>query len=158
MAVPYEILSIYGIQFKQLISGPAPVGRVLNYVKLIGNNKLKHKNGNRDLSLTNDIGSAWCTEFMVGLGLANYVEVPETNIYPLYLTLEGSDLFNMIKNSPIFDESSNPNKAKEQLINYSRLAYNLLKEIFLKSPIYKNLYAYIKNTNISVFQKQIFYD
>lgn len=158
MAIPYEILSIYGIQFKQLISGPAPVGRVLNYVKLIGNNKLKHKNGNRDLSLTNDIGSAWCTEFMVGLGLANYVEVPETNVYPLYLTLDGSNLFNMIKNSPIFDESSNSNKAKEQLINYSRLAYNLLKEIFLKSPIYKNLYAYIKNTNINEFPKQKFYD
>lgn len=158
MAIPYEILSIYGIQFKQLISGPAPVGRVLNYVKLIGNNNLKHKNGNRDLNLTNNIGSAWCTEFMVGLGLASYVEIPGTNVYPLYLTFDGQSLFETLKTSPVFDESSNPKKAKEELLNYSQVAYNKLKEIFLKSPIYKNLYAYITNINKNSFAKQEFYD
>ena len=158
MAIPYEILSVYGIQFKQLISGPAPVGRVLNYLKLIGNNKLKHKNGNRDLNLTNDIGSAWCTEFMVGLGLTTYVELPGTNVYPLYLTLDGSKLFDKIKNSKSFDESRNPRRAKDELLNYSRIAYNQLKEIFIKSPIYKNLFAYIINTQKNVFDKQGFYD
>lgn len=36
MKVDYIKLSDYKVSFKQLISGPAPVGRILNYVILTG--------------------------------------------------------------------------------------------------------------------------
>ena len=41
----YVSLSAYGVELKNLISGPAPVGRILNYLNLAGNGLLKHKNG-----------------------------------------------------------------------------------------------------------------
>ena len=58
----YINLSDYNIGFKQLISGPAPVGRILNYVKLAGEGKLYHKVGHRSTSLSGgEIASAWCS-------------------------------------------------------------------------------------------------
>ena len=139
------------MKFKNLISGPAPVGRILNYIKLAGLNNLKHKNGNRDLKLNNNIGSAWCTEFMVGLGLVYFEEVNLNNdIFFVKLTDSGNLLFNLIKDfNGEFDESSaNLVKCKAQLWHHNVEAYNLFKNHFMKSPVFLNLYAYIKNHNI----------
>lgn len=158
MITRYELLSNYNIEFKQLISGPAPVGRVLNYVKLIGEGKLFHKNGNRDLNLTNNIGSAWCTEFMCGLGLCHYVVVPNSDKYPLYLTHEGNELYELLKNSPSFDEGSQIEKCRAQLKGYSSNAYEKLKEIFVNSIVCRNLYSFLVNMNQVEFDKNEFYD
>ena len=54
----YILLSTYRIELKNLISGPAPVGRILNYLNLTGNGCLKHKNGYRLTNLINNVASA----------------------------------------------------------------------------------------------------
>ena len=159
MATEYINLDDYGLEFKHIISGPAPVGRILNYLILIGKGILKHKNGNRDLRLTHNIGSAWCTEFMVGLGLAYYNDIGLRDSMPMALTTDGEKLFSFIKNYPgQFDESSDSSTCKSQLIAYSKDAYECFEEIFKKSVICKNLCAYIIKSGIQVFSKNTFYD
>jgi hypothetical protein len=148
-------LTTFGLEFKHLISGPAPVGRILNYVIASGKGELFHKNGERTLKLFDykigGIGSAWCTEFMVGLGLCFY----DNNVHgetKLNLTDDGKLLFNEIKNfHGTFNEDSNPDECKNELINYSSNAYNLFLDIFRKSVICKNLVEYIKRRSSKIF-------
>lgn len=142
----YIKLEDYDIEFKNLISGPAQVGRILNYLILVGNGKLHHKNGNRKISLFNNVASSWCSEFMIGLGLIYYLKEEKKREKLLYLTEKGKKLFDLIKNySQVFDESDNSLQCRTQLIKHSRKAYKLFKRIFIDSPIYINLYKYIKD-------------
>jgi len=158
MKEDYENISKFGIQFKHLISAPAPVGRILNYVKLIGRGVLKHKNGNRDLYLKDNIGYAWTTEFMVGLGLAFYIEDEHTNIYPVYLTPKGKELFELIKGSSNFDENQNPSKCREQLMRFSKQGFLKFESIFKASVVCKNLCKYMANNSKNTFKKSSFMD
>ncbi len=152
-------LDKYNLEFKHIISGPAPVGRILNYVKLIGRGILKHKNGNRDLHLTHNIGSAWCTEFMVGLGLAYYNDIGLRESMPMALTEDGQKLFSFIENYPgDFDESANPGVCKTQLKGYSQEAYDFFCQSFKRSAVCKNLCSYLINAGIQSFPKATFYD
>lgn len=154
----YIKLSDYKIEFKQLISGPAPVGRILNYLKLIGGSALKHKNGNRNLQLQDNIGSAWATEFMCGLGLCYYIDDNKSLVFSLYLTKSGKALFDLIRNHDDFDESSDPEPCKIELMQYSEKAYNLFFEIFKSSPVCINLCAYLINHQNNEYPRQTFYD
>ncbi len=156
MKVNYEDISKYGLEFKHIISGPAPVGRILNYIKLTGNGSLKHKNGSRDLLLNDNIGSAWTTEFMVGLGLVYYDQTSGSDVYPLYLTPKGKEIFDLIKESPVFDEKSNINDCKKQLLEFSPVAYKKLEKVFKASVICKNLCKYIINEGKNTFKKRDF--
>jgi len=148
-------LTTFGLEFKHLISGPAPVGRILNYVIASGKGILFHKNGERTLKKFDHkiggIGSAWCTEFMVGLGLCYY----NNNVRgktKFNLTEDGELLFSEIKNfQGTFDENQNPSKCQKELKKYSLEAYKLFLEIFRKSVICKNLVEYIKMNNDNVF-------
>ena len=159
MKINYVNLNEYKITFKQLISGPAPVGRILNYLILTGKGVLRHKNGNRDLSLNDSIASAWCSEFMVGLGLIYYVEEDDETVYPLYLTENGKKLYELIKDyNGLFDEGVDPTKCKAQLLNHKKNAYDLLFRIFKTSPICINLCRYIQNSGIDNFAKDTFKD
>ena len=158
MKVAYENISAYGVQFKQLISGPAPVGRVLNYIKLAGEGCLKHRNGNRDLYLKNNIASAWCSEFMVGLGLVYYIEELHVKISDLKLTAIGKEIYELIKNSSKFDESSDPSICLKQLKDYSVLAYDKFFESFKNSVVCKNLCKYIVNNGTNKYNKYEFKD
>lgn len=159
MKAEYVNLEEYGLEFKHIISGPAPVGRILNYVKYAGQGILKHKNGNRDLHMTNNIGSAWCTELMVGLGLIYYYDIGSPTYFQVSLTKEGKQLYSLIQNSKFdFDEGSNYTKCKEQLLKFSKEAYNYFKKLFVRSAICKNLLAYIVNTGNNTFSKSTFFD
>lgn len=159
MEIKYLNLKENNIAFKQLISGPAPVGRILNYLLLTGKGILKHKNGNRDLKLQDNIASAWCSEFMVGLGLVFYVDEKGITNYPLQLTEKGKKLYDLLKNCTInFDESVNPAKCKNQLIAYSKDAYELFFYIFKSSVVCKNLCIYINNHGTKKFEKATFRD
>lgn len=159
MATNYINLEDYGLEFKHIISGPAPVGRILNYLILIGRGILKHKNGNRDLHLTHNIGSAWCTEFMVGLGLAYYNDIGLKDSMPMALTADGEKLFSFIKDYPHkFDESSNCETCKGELKSFSKDAYECFEDIFKRSVVCKNLCAYLINSGVQVFPKATFYD
>lgn len=159
MKKEYVDLNEYNVRFKHLISGPAPVGRILNYLVLAGKGKLKHKNGNRDLSLINDIASAWCSEFMVGLQLVYYVEKKGKTVYPLYLTDKGKELYELIKDYPgSFDVDADPTTCRQELLSFSKDAYDLFFRIFKTSPICKNLVAYIINKGTNEFDKATFMD
>lgn len=157
MAYEYVDIKKEKLEFKHIISGPATVGRVLNYTKLIGKGILKHKNGNRDLYLTNNIGSAWCTEFMVGLGIAIYNDVPDKTVYPLFLTENGKKLYELIKDSKEFDENADPTLATIELKKIKG-AYDLLEFIFKSSVPCRNLFAYVANSGNVTFPKKEFRD
>lgn len=157
--IEYQNISSKHLNFKNIVSGPAPVGRILNYVKLAGRGNLKHKNGNRDLKLLNSVASAWCTEFMVGLGIISYDDSNSSiDVYPVNLTKSGVKLFNLIDSfNGDFDENSN-DKCRGQLWHHSIEAYNVFKNIFLNSVVYLNLYAYVVNNSIKSIQDDVFYN
>lgn len=155
----YEKLSDYGVEFKNVLSGPAPVGRVLNYVIRAGNHLLNHKNGYRSLDLKNNIGSAWCTEFMVGLGLITYKVDKKLPYYPVLLTKKGEILYGLIKSfKGCFDENNDSTECKKQLKTFSEEAYKYLEIVFKNSIILKNLVTYMINNETNVFLKDIFMD
>lgn len=159
MKINYIDLKEYNVAFKQLISGPAPAGRILNYLILTGKGVLRHKNGNRDLFLNDSIASAWCSELMVGLGLVYYNEENGNNVYTLHLTKNGKKLFELIKECDFsFDESPDPSTCKDQLFNYSKTAYEVFFNIFKSSPVCINLCRYIQNTGTNSFSKDTFKD
>lgn len=159
MKIDYISLQDYNVEFKQLISGPAPVGRILNYLILTGNGSLRHRNGNRDLYLYDGIASAWCSEFMVGLGLIYYKDEIRDGIYQLCLTDNGKQLYELIKDYPHkFDESADPTACHDQLLSYSEIAYNQFFRIFKLSPVCENLRRYIINAGTNAFQKATFKD
>lgn len=153
-------LNDFGLEFKHIVSGPAPVGRILNYVVAVGDGILEHKNGERTLQLfnykTKGVGSAWCTEFMVGLGLVIY-DTKAKGRTPLFLTESGRQLYELIKHhNGTFNEDKSSNKCKNQLMSFSIEGYNLFKDIFLKSVVCKNLVAYIQSKKKATFSSSDF--
>ena len=113
---------------------------------------LRHKHGSRDLYLNDNIGSAWTTEFMVGLGLVYYEEVQGESVLPLKLTPKGKELYELIKNAPDFDEKPNITKCKQQLLDYSEVAYHKFESIFKASVVRKNLYKYLVNKSCVTYK------
>ena len=90
----------FGLEFKNLLSGPAPIGRMLNYIYIAGTSELFHINGYRSLDFNGNVGSAWATELMIGLGFV--VLGPEVNNKTyLLLTDKGRTIFNLIKDNYI---------------------------------------------------------
>lgn len=149
------------IEFKNLYSGPAPVGRILNYIYIIGTKGLKHKNGNRTVYSDDGIGYAWTTEFMIGLGLIK-LGSPIGNAIKLDLTEKGFQLFNLIKESPVeFDDGSqekNIKNVRTQMNNCHPNLYQTFKEVFFKSYPYLILRDYLSENGYHYTQLRDFYD
>lgn len=133
----------YNLEFKHLFSAPAQVGRILNYVIRIGKEDFYHKNGNRTLK-DDIIGSAWTTEFLVGLDLARYdLSGSDSGLKKMYLTTKGQMLFDEIKDfEGSFNEKTH-STAKRQLESYNEYAYAIFKDIFVSSVVFKNLQIYV---------------
>lgn len=141
------------LELKHIITGPAPVGRILNYVILAGKGILKHKHGSRDLKLKDSIGSAWCTEFLVGLGLAYYDNNSRNEVLKMYLTKNGQRLFNEIKDfKGLFDEKETL-IVKNQLDSFNNKAISIFETIFRESVVFKNLEIYVKNNGATQMAK-----
>ena len=156
MKLEYVNLKEYKMSLKHIISGPAPVGRILNYLRLVGKGILKHKNGYRALDLQNNIGSAWCTEFMVGLGLVAYDNDTDTEVYNLSLTENGQKLYSLLENVDLqFNENDNK-KCKKQIYSTDVEIYNKFELIFRGSVVYKNLIAYIVNNDKTIYNNADF--
>ena len=124
------------LEFKNLLSGPAPIGRILNYINYAGKSELFHKNGYRYLDFTNNIGSAWTTEFMIGIGVVQLGnEINDKTI--LKLTPEGQKIYSLISNINFqFNEGTNPSdleNVKEQIQKANSNLLSELKEIFISS-------------------------
>lgn len=156
MKVEYVNLNEYKMSLKHIISGPAPVGRILNYLRLVGKGILKHKNGYRALDLQNNIGSAWCTEYMVGLGLVAYDNDTDKEVYNLSLTENGRKLYSLLENADLqFNENDNK-KCKKQIYSTDVEIYNEFELIFRGSVVYKNLIAYIVNNDKTIYNNADF--
>ncbi len=152
----YVDLSDFDIGFKHLVSGPAPVGRILNYLILTGRGILRHISCRRDLRLTDNVASAWCSEFMVGLGLVFYVENDTDTSYPLQLTEEGRHLYGFLQAvEPNFDEKHDLD-VKRRLKSISEEAYTLFFNIFKMSPVCRNLCIFIEDVGSETFVKSDF--
>lgn len=150
-----------GIEFKNLFSGPAPVGRILNYVYKIGNDGLKHKNGYRSLDASEGIGYAWTTEFMIGLGLARLGDAVGT-AFILELTDKGRQLYELMEGNPtVFDEGSratNIRLVKSQMRHCHPALYETFKQIFVESFPFLILREYLFETTNIFTNKRAFYD
>ena len=115
----YVKINTEKIEFKNLLSEPAQVGRILNYIIYAGEGLLKHKPGNRNDSFENYIGSAWCIEFMIGLGLVELdSKIGNSNVYYIKLTQAGIRIYNILLENaiaPNFAHDSNPMNTLEYL-------------------------------------------
>ena len=153
------------IEFKNLLSGPAQVGRILNYIIYAGEGMLRHKPGSRNDSMENNIGSAWCIEFMIGLGLIELdSKIGDTNVYNTRLTSSGVKIYNiLVENAigPEFNHDSNPEKTLEYLESKNALnIVNVFEEVFRNTIVFKDLCIFLGveqiNTDEIIMKKDDF--
>ena len=153
------------IEFKNLLSGPAQVGRILNYIIYAGEGMLRHKPGSRNDSMENNIGSAWCVEFMIGLGLIELdSRIGDTNVYNTRLTSSGTKIYNiLVENAigPDFNHDSNPERTLEYLESTNALnIVNVFEEVFRNTIIFKDLCIFLNveqiNTDEIIMKKDDF--
>lgn len=149
------------LEFKNLLSGPAPIGRILNYVYLIGTTGLYHKNGYRYTSLENSIGYAWTTEFMIGLGLLS-LGTAVNDRFQLVLTKNGMILFNLMKDTyQQFSEGvrSNEITAVRNEINVCNpRLYDEFKRVFVESFPFKILKEFLNENGYIYNDRKTFMD
>ncbi len=142
-----------GIEFKNLLSGPAQVGRILNYIFYAGEHSLKHQPGARNDNWENNIGNAWCVEFMIGLGLIELGEkIKDSNIYNINLTTNGKSIYNILIDNainPNLNQGSNPKEVFNQLkLSNALNIINVFEKAFRESIIFKDLHIFLDIDNI----------
>lgn len=148
----------YGVDFKHVVSAPAPAGRILNYIKLAGKGELYHKNGYRSINLKNNVGSAWTTEFMIGLGLI-YVETKEKrgDRRKVFLTDKGDKLNILIpKTQKKFNEGHTVNQLEElkkQMEAAHKDLFNTFYEIFTDSLPFILIKQYLNLTDFETVDR-----
>lgn len=149
------------IEFKNLLSGPAPIGRILNYLYFAGTSGLYHKNGYRSLDFSNNVGSAWATEFMIGLELV-YCAPLLNNKNKLLLTKRGQQVFDIIKgNYSKFIEGTSSNEInliRSQINNCSPKLLDVLHSLFVSSLPFIILKGYLNKQGFYYNQKDVFMD
>lgn len=152
----YYDLKKENIEFKHLLSAPAPIGRILNYIYLTGNGQLYHANSNRKTTLQNSIGDAWATEFMMGLGLIALGE-KDGKKYKLHLTPSGIILYNLLKTNYVyFNEkttAANMQELRQQMDNCNKMLYIEFKKIFTSSYPFLILQDYLETNGYSYARK-----
>ena len=112
----YVSIEKEGIEFKNLLSGPAQIGRILNYIIYAGDGILKHRPGNRNDTFENNIGSAWCIEFMIGLGLIRLDSIVDgsSNVYYTKLTPQGMKIYNILVENAIMPVQQQNQRKRER--------------------------------------------
>ena len=150
----YVFIDKEGIEFKNLLSGPAQIGRILNYIIYAGDGILKHRPGNRNDTFANNIGSAWCIEFMIGLGLVRLDSIVDgsSNVYYTRLTPQGMKIYNiLVENAimPVFEHKSNSKYTLKFLKEHNALnIVNVFEEVFRQTIIFKDLCIFLDLDNI----------
>jgi len=149
---------IKNIDDKYLVSGPAPIGRILNYLKRIEQGQYKtSKRGN--LSDADNLDN-WTICFMVGLGI---VSVPSpSGLLTLSLTKSGKTIYQLIKGLPDFQDI--PNQGKQDMLHIKAAIkanhmaiYQKLKETLLNSPPLINMAIFFRKNNVLRMNRQVFY-
>lgn len=147
------------LEGKYLVSGPAPLGRILNYIKRIKLNQYKSSIRGPRLKDAKNLDD-WTVCFMVGLGL---IEKPKrTPKLKIQLTDSGEKIYGLIKNLPDFIDRLTKSKSdmliiKQQVRNSYPQLYQFLKEVFLTSDPLRNLAIFFKNKNVRYIDRQQFY-
>ena len=119
-------LKPYGLDFKNVMSGPAPVGRMFNYIKRISSNGLFYS-GARTTS-EEDIADAWCVDFMVGLDLVYIEENNKAEKQSLRLTDNGKKISAVLPDLSVpYDETPNVNSVITQLGSFYELVHGTSK-------------------------------
>lgn len=144
------------LEAKYLLSGPAPIGRILNYIKRL-------KRGQYRTSFRGPIErdnlDNWTICLMVGLGLINPpVWTPSLQIT---LTRKGKNIYGLIKNLPNFPDNpmksrSNMLSIRNQLKTRNPHLYNVLKNAFLNSDAMQNLLVFLEHENAEKIKKEQF--
>lgn len=157
----YADITKCGLHFKNMISAPAPIGRILNYIKAAKNNQLKHQNGNRNTQLKEQVGDSWTTEFMMGLGIINVVN--SANPQNVTLTKAGEEIYDEIKN--IHGQFKEGTQDKDILDVYETLQNNgkaieVIEKVFKNSVVFENLAVFFSTYgykyNVNAFYKEYF--
>lgn len=144
------------LESKYLISGPSPVGRVLNYIKRI---KEDHYRTSERGPRRSDNLDDWTVCLMVGLGLINEPKrAPSLNIT---LTAKGKNVYNLIRNLPDFPDNPNCSRSdmlliKNQMLNTNPRVYKLLKNVLTESDAIRNLLSFIQEQNAEIINKEEF--
>ncbi len=149
------------LEFKNLLSGPAPIGRMLNYIYSAGTDRLFHKNGYRSLDFNGNIGSAWATEFMIGLELVCLgSSVGDKTV--LVLTERGKRLFGLIQgNYRRFSEDTNSSgiaRVKHEINACNPELYNEIHRMFVTSVPYQILREYLNDYGYYYHSRDTFMD
>lgn len=138
------------ITFGQLLSAPAQVGRILNYIILSGNDKLFY-GSNRNTSLKNNIGDEWCINFMVGLGIC-YISTEDKKVI---LTDKANEIYKIIKNEKKYPEGISKKvleEIKTNLVAKSKNVYDIFFEIFINSTVTREAFYFLVENKTFCFE------
>lgn len=151
----------FGLEFKNLLSGPAPIGRMLNYIYTAGTSELFHINGYRSLDFNGNVGSAWATELMIGLGFVTLGPEVNNKTY-LLLTNKGRTIFDLIKDNYInFCEGTRTNDiylVRTQIQNCNKYLLPELHKIFVSSIPFSILREFLAENGYYYKSKENFMD
>lgn len=147
------------LEGKYLVSGPAPLGRILNYIKRIKLNQYKSSVRGPRLKDRENLDD-WTVCFMVGLAL---IEKPKrTPKLKIRLTHNAEKIYSLIKDLSDFIDRLGKSKSdmltiKQQFRNSYPQLHQSLKEVFLASDSLRNLAIFFKNRNVRYIDRQQFY-
>ena len=141
-----------------LISGPAPMGRILNYIKKIkkGEYKRSYRGEVRDkYNLDN-----WTISFMVGLGL---IRPPKyTPRFKVELTTNGERLYEFLKQvKKAFSETTDRlhiEEIRKEIKITDPLFYQEFKRMVLSSAPIRNVAVYLERKRRKKISKRVFYN
>lgn len=146
------------LSFKFLASGPAQIGRILNYIRSIKeNSNFKYKSGYRSTQ-DPDIASSWALDFMVGLGMCTIGQEMAGGFNRIILTAEGEEIYTAIKEYRYSFSESRNEKVKEAIELHCPDLYIVLKRVVIKSIVYKNFNIFLLKNDIWECTKSEFYD
>ena len=157
----YVNIERMNLKFKNIVSAPAPLGRMLNYLLYAEKVGLVYKAGYRSIDLKGNIGYSWTIDLMVGLGLLYLRDTYANATYRLYLTNKGKALYELIQDKPLgyFNESTNTQSIlaiKGQFGRNGKQFIAVFEQIFRASPLYRNLCIYLQD-HPKIVEKNVFY-
>lgn len=149
------------LKFKNLVSAPAPLGRMLNYILHANKVGLIYKAGYRSTDLKGNIGYSWTIDLMIGLGILTPRDIYANGTYKLVATSKGNLLYRFIENKPVgyFSEKTDLGTIlaiKGQLGNNAKAFTNAFEAIFRASPLYINLCIYLRDHPKTIDKKEFY--
>jgi len=139
---------------KYLISGPAPLGRILNYMKRVHNDDYSTiSRGPQGRTNLDD----WTICFMVGLNLLNE---PDYETPKITFTTNGKRIYRLIKNMSDFPEGVSREvmlELKADIMEHHAKLYKSLVDDFQDSDVVHNFVIFLRKKKKEVYLKQDFY-